>query len=265
MDYAKKMILIEPEQLEKFKKENINNVSTNILSRLDEEMNKVLNTKLEDREKWSLYLQTLQRYLYFAEKDRQPLEIPITSIFNDMANTKKEKISSERDSDVKGISSKVDEVSGTSENYGKSQLLHILPKSYKSKGELLIDFLLKNKEKIYWDEKGTVFIDNKEVNKSNILDLINDVIRPLRNSSPRGWTEFSVALKDLKVPLSYIGNPRRSTYISVMSNSPNPGDRFSVTSPHKDSLNTDVYTTPQSSGGTHMTRKKLDWKKWNPY
>ena len=60
------MLLIDPEVM---KKKNTN-TAVNNQSQLDEEMHKVLNTKLEDREKWTLFLQTLQRYLYFISKDR---------------------------------------------------------------------------------------------------------------------------------------------------------------------------------------------------
>lgn len=100
MDYAKKMILIEPEVMEKIKKDNTN-TSVNSLSQLDEEMNKVLKTKLEDEEKWSLYLQTLQRYLYFFGKDRKPIEIPLIN-FNRSEGIIKENVKPEQSVDVNG-------------------------------------------------------------------------------------------------------------------------------------------------------------------
>lgn len=56
MENAKKMILIEPGLIEKLKQEN--EVNSN-LSRLDIEMQNIMNSKTEDRKKWMLYLQTL--------------------------------------------------------------------------------------------------------------------------------------------------------------------------------------------------------------
>lgn len=263
MENTKKMILIEPEVIEKLKKENYNG-SFNNLSNLDEEMHKVLSTKLEDREKCSLYLQILQRYLYFVGKDRKPLQLPIIS-FDETKDTKKDDVKSEM-LDHKDILIKTDGPSSdVSDASKKIQLLQLLPKSYKTKGELLVDILLKNKDKIYWNKNGTVFIDNKEVVNSNIVDLLGDVVRPLKNSSPVGWAHFALALKDLQVPLSYIGNPRRATYINVIKNSPN--QMLKTNKSKVESLTSPEYSTPRSSQpvAKHKTNKKIDWERWTPY
>lgn len=263
------MILIEPEVMEKLKKDNTN-TSVNSLSHLDEEMNKVLKTKLEDREKWSLYLQTLQRYLYFIGKDRKPIEIPLINLDRSEGNIK-ENVKPEQSVDVNREFIKTHE-NLTGENiqvnnndlFVKSQLLQLIPKSYKLKSELLIDVLLKNKDKIHWNDKGTVFINNKEVQKSNIVDLLNDVVRPLKNSSPHGWVEFTTALKDLHIPISYIGNPKRATYINLMSKTPDFGKRFEITT---ESFSTPDFSTPQSKVKVNQAKakRKLDWERWNPY
>lgn len=269
MDHAKKMLLIDPEVMEKFKN-NTCHTKTDSLSQLDDEMNKVLKTKLDDREKWSLYLQTLQRYLYFINKDRKPLQIPLIS-FDDSENNIKENVNSNTAIDSKDefVKTHVKSVNETikEENkdyFVKSQLLQLIPKTYKLKGELLIDLLLKNKDKIYWNERGTVFINNKEINKSNIVDLLNDVIRPLKNSSPHGWVEFNTILKDLHVPLSYIGNPKRTTYINVLSKTPEFGKRFETSA---DSSKSSEFTTPQShqKGNKDQLKRKINWERWTPY
>lgn len=260
MENAKKMILIEPEVLEKLKSDTGNNVGTNNLSRLDEEMSKVLKTKLEDREKWTHYLQTLQRYLYFIGKDRKPLQIPILP-FDQTDNVIKGTVKSEEVSDGTETSTRPNESS-----YSKSHLVEFLPKSYRPKGELLVDLLLKNKDKIYWNEKGTVFINNKEIYKSNIVDLLGDIVRPLKNSSPNGWAEFALMLKDLKVPTRCIGNPKRATFINVLSNSPTYDKKLQNPSKEKEAGNLESFSTPQTSPiDKDQVRKKISWKKWTPY
>lgn len=257
MNNAKKMILIDPEVIEKIKNDNSNTNTTNNLSRLDEEMHKVLNTKIDDRDKWSLYLQTLQRYLYFVGKDRKPIEIPILSL-DEVKVTDKENNQIES-AEIKQSCSEADDSSvPLNDYYSKLQLIQLLPKTYKIKGELLLDILLKNKEKIYWNKQGTVFIKNKEIFRSNIVDLLNDVIRPLRNTSPHGWSEFAIALKELQVPLSYIGNPRRVTFINVLNKTPDFGKRFNSNLEQE-------YETPQSFKTEQKVKKKLDWEKWTPY
>lgn len=275
MDNAKKMILIEPEVIDKLKNGN-SNTSINNISHLDKEMNKVINAKLEDREKWILYLQTLQRYLYFIDKDRKSIEIPI--IHQDKLDDKEIKvdkhIKEETDlkptAETKVVSHKADEekISSNEDHYIKSQLINLLPKTYKVKGELLIDFLLKNKNKISWDDKGTVYINKKKISESNIVDLLNDVIRPLKNSSPNGWVEFSTALKDLKVPLSYIGNAKRATYIKVISKSTNiDKETESSEDPKNSSSSTPEYSTPvlKQVLNKEKPKKRIDWEKWTPY
>lgn len=257
MENAKKMILVEPETLEKLK--NNDSVNNN-LSRLDEEMHNVLKTKTNDREKWSLYLQTLQRYLYFISQGRKPLEIPIISL--DATENDKSENTEDPNLDTKQSAPKVDEASGSvSDSYTKSQLIQLLPKTYKIKGELLLDILLKNKDKIYWNQGGTVFINKKEIYRSNIVDLLNDIIRPLKNSSPDGWPEFAAILKQLRVPLSYIGNPRRATYINVLDKTPEFNKNIEK-SVEKES----DYSTPQSSIlYKDKGKKKIDWERWTPY
>lgn len=261
MNNAKKMILIDPEVIEKLKKDKCNIVIDN-LSELDKEMHKVLSNKMDDREKWSLYSQTLQRYLYFVGKDRKPLEIPIIPL-EDYENTIKDNKKPDISADSPQTSTKLpDEAAGSNDFYSKSQLLQFIPKSYKLKGELLLEFLSNNKHKIFWNDKGTVFIDNKEVYKSNIVDLLGDILRPLKNSSPHGWMQFSTALKDLQVPVSYIGNPRRATFINISSKSADSNKRFENSEPYSPE-----YSTPSTAtkSAEDKARRKINWQKWTPY
>ncbi|KAH9632617.1 hypothetical protein HF086_001860 [Spodoptera exigua] len=169
MENAKKMILIEPGLIEKLKQEN--KVTSN-LSRLDIEMQNIMNSKMEDRKKWMLYLQTLQRYLHFTEEDRQPLSLPI---YSDTPN---------EDSNGSKIGFK--------------------NKDRDLKSSVDAESLL--------EEKGSI----KSIERSNIVDLINDSLRPLKKSDPVGWDRFAKALKDIKVPLTYIGNPKRCEFINQL-------------------------------------------------
>ncbi|KAF2905113.1 hypothetical protein ILUMI_01062 [Ignelater luminosus] len=75
MDYAKKMVLVAPEVVQRLSTAETTEPKT--LSHLDSDMQKVLKSKLEDREKWTEYYQALQRYLHFTAKTRQPISISI--------------------------------------------------------------------------------------------------------------------------------------------------------------------------------------------
>lgn len=281
MENAKKMILIEPGLIEKLKQEN--KVNSN-LSRLDMEMQNIMNSKIEDRKKWMLYLQTLQRYLHFVEEDRQPLRLPIYSDTSNEDSNESKIGFKNKDRDLK---SSVDAESLLEENrsikskendtkplYTTAQILSLIPKTYNKKGELLLNLVETSKSKINWDNEGTVIIDNEKIPGSNIVDLINDSLRPLKRSDPIGWDRFAKALKDIKVPLTYIGNPKRCEFINRLQvkdlnkssetevqefSTPRSGDKKSETKIE--------FSTPGSRDKKSISkiRKKFDWEKWTPY
>ena len=75
MKHAKKMILLPQASVDRlqntFARDKIKSVHTpgSVTSRLDAEMNDILNasTCKDEREKWSLHRQVLQRYFHFKE------------------------------------------------------------------------------------------------------------------------------------------------------------------------------------------------------
>ncbi|CAH2109053.1 unnamed protein product [Euphydryas editha] len=137
MENEKKMILIEPGLIEKLKQEN--KVNSN-LSRLDIKMQNIMNSKTEDRKKWMLYLQTLQRYLHFTEENRQPLRLPIYSDTSNEDSNESKIGFKNKDRDFKNS---VDAESLLEENrsikskendanslYTPAQILSLIPKTY---------------------------------------------------------------------------------------------------------------------------------------
>lgn len=260
MENFKKMLLIEPDLIDKLKKDH---TAESPLSRLDDEMQKILHKKIEDREKWILYLQTLQRYLHFIGEDRQPYHLPIVDNSNEIINNINHHKNIDHDDNL--IVSKQttsdeavkDKINNTT--YSASHLLRLIPKTYLKKGELLLDSILENKQKLYWKNDGTVVINEETIPGSNIVDLLNDVLRPLKKlDNPSGWEKFSSALKDIKVPMSCIGNPRRFEYINKLYIKD-----IKDNTPIKTTLHSN--TTPISNQGSNKIKRKIDWEKWTPY
>lgn len=258
MENYKKMILIEPDFMNKLKKVDNNETP---LSRLDKEMQKILNEKMGDREKWILYLQTLQRYLHFVGEDRQTYHLPI---INDGKQTKMENDELNQDNittnilDKKSVTkspmqeedvhSKYSEVLHKT-IYSPEHLLKLVPRTYIKKGQLLLNTILENKDIINWNNDGTVIIKNEAIPGSNIVDLFSDVLRPLKKQNdPIGWEKFANILKDLRIPLSYIGNPKRYEFINTLH--------------MKDYKENNI--TPISNRKV-KSRGKIDWEKWTPY
>lgn len=264
MEHAKRMILVEPNLIDKM---NQRDVANDPKSRLDIEMQNILKSKDDDRKKWTLYLQVLQRYLHFTGEDRQPFELPIITTpsisetiikkQHDDKNVESEhkvavvdQTSSEKGTHQEGKTFKIDQP------YSVIQILSLIPKTYARKGELLLKLLSLSKNKIHWSDKdGTVFIDNNKIVGSNIVDLVNDTLRPLKRSDPIGWETFAKALKDLKIPLTYIGNQKRSSYIN----------RLQLIDSGEVS-DDETYSTPVSREKLiSKLRRKVDWEKWTPY
>lgn len=256
MEHAKKMLLIEPSLLEK------NNQSTHSdtpTSRLDIEMKNILDSNMDDRKKMILYLQILQRYLRFNEENRRPIELPIISQNTDIPETNIKGEAQVKDS----VSSKtlkeegqqkVNKAEQSNFVYSTSEILNSIPKTYSKKGEILLNLISFSSNKINWNDNGTVIIDNKQIPGSNIVDLINDSLRPLKRSDPIGWEEFAKALKDIRIPLFYLGNPKRIDYIKTL------------TLKDLGEISTDEeLVTPSNKYNLKKIRKKLDWEKWTPY
>jgi hypothetical protein len=66
---------------------------------------------------------------------------------------------------------------------------------------------------IHWDERGVVAIGGNIIPGSNIVDLLNDVLRDRRSSAPIGWEQFARLLAFLNVPREFIHNSQRWDYI----------------------------------------------------
>lgn len=97
--------------------------------------------------------------------------------------------------------------SSTKDAYSVSNILLLIPKTYRKRGEILINCLLKHEDKIRWDEKGTVIIRDNAIPFSNITELINNVLRKLKRPLPLGGDLFTKVLSEIQVPLRCIGNP----------------------------------------------------------
>lgn len=273
MENTKKMILVEPDFIEKFK--HSENAPSSSLTRLDEEMQKILASKIEDREKWALYSQALQRFLHLTETDRKPFKIPI--FFDNMnsphGDHEKSMVKKEENENNATLSNPTrfegDAVITPSSHtypvqFTPSHIIKLIPKSYMKKGQYLLDNILKNKPRIWWKEGGEIVVDNQVIPESNIIDLISDTLRPLKRAKPIGWKQFASVLKDIKVPASYIGNPTNLEYINGLQLSEvKPTPIYENT--RSKSIQVRGESTPISNKTTQLSKKKLDWERWSPY
>ena len=76
-------------------------------------------------------------------------------------------------------------------------VIDTVPSTMKRKAQLLVS-LLKTNPNVSWEDDGTVKLYGKSIPGSNIIDLVNDVIRHRKGS-----------LRDMNIPQDVIGNRER--------------------------------------------------------
>jgi hypothetical protein len=186
MNFAKKMLLISPDALDRLKSTGAEVKSHHSL---ENQMTEVLaNKNIDDNEKWRHFEQMLQSFVKTAAKAREPIHIPII------------------------------------ENYDSREKMQILPLEQEIKSSMgnsktlnrnasqLLDYLRKSPH-ISWDNRGIVQIQGRTLPNSNIIDLVNDALKSRKSDTSDGWHDFAYLLAGLNVPRELIPNNYRWQYI----------------------------------------------------
>ena len=209
MEHARKMVLIPSDRVEQIQKQqqipttqslqqDVSNFTFpttqtpgNTINRLDSEMSQILYSPYckDEREKWKMYQQVLQRFLFFTGDKRKPL---LTEAEIEKNSEEKVQVGDTVDETILPVEDIVDSV----------------PKSYKAKSELLLQQLQKPniKSRFKWDRGGNVFIDGFRLEGSTIVDLINDAVRHRKTVYLPGRRQFAAFLRDISVPREFVGN-----------------------------------------------------------
>jgi hypothetical protein len=87
----------------------------------------------------------------------------------------------------------------------EEEILESVPKTMKTKAELLVR-KMKADPNIAWSEKGELKYREETVRGSNVVDLVNDVLRKRKYFNPQGWETFGEALREANVPQDLIGH-----------------------------------------------------------
>jgi hypothetical protein len=197
MEHAKKMVLVEPRQIEKWKETMLDKT----LSKLDGDIYSVLHRDIPDDEKAKLYTNSLSRYLKLDKPT------PDTKSFSLL--------------DILGSGGDVDATAATSTAATsvtstpiETQVLGTVPKKWHSQASRLLTHI-KNNPDISWSDKGELVLKNTTLPKTHAVDLINDLLRKRTTTSkPTGWKQLADILKDDNIPHELIGNEDRWEYIS---------------------------------------------------
>ena len=69
--------------------------------------------------------------------------------------------------------------------------------------------MLQDHHNLSWDEDGTVKMYGQPIPGSNIIDLVNDVLRQRKGIEPTGWQPFAEWPKAMNVPQDFVGNNKK--------------------------------------------------------
>jgi hypothetical protein len=186
MEFAKKMVLVEPRQIEKWKE----NMQDKTLAKLDGEIYETLHRDVADDEKAKIYSNSLRRYLNInkpeiVKKFEWPEEL-----------VKEEEAAEDKTKNLETL------------------MLNTVPNKWKKHASRLLTHMQKNAN-VDWSQKGELILNDKTIPKTHIADLVNDLLRKRVSSQvPAGWEQLADALKDSNVPHELIGNQERWRYIN---------------------------------------------------
>lgn len=210
------MVLIPMETIERFQRRvsdgvgtavspTINSdsaVGTDPVSGLDGEMNNILKhpTK-DDAEKWKLYQQALQRYLFFANESRKPLRVDVY----EKADNADGKIANKEQfkTDVKSAGTREEEKGEATQ---ARKIISAVPAKFNAKAKLLMGMLSEASTRLTWNNDGAISLDGVPVPGTNIVDLVNHTMRNRKTFDPVGRVPFARFLHALNVPREYVGN-----------------------------------------------------------
>ena len=212
-----KMYLVSPDLLEGMRRkqrlEEINQPERKVQEDLDAQMNALLNKEdIPDREKALLYNQLLHRFLQQQNSSgvekttlpQPPLKTTTTTTPGVMPST----------SDVVATPPSED-----SQQNWENQAIKSVPKLFRRKAESFLRYL-KNKQ-VQWRDDGSVVIRDQVIPGSNIIDIVNTVMRSRSGKSiPTGTVPLIQYLKSINVPHEIIGNEDLLKYTPTALHTP---------------------------------------------
>lgn len=199
---TKKMLLVDPRILESHGSQAppVPDATSQSIRELDEEMRNVLDQgELDFENKTKMYNQALWRYLRRIGQYREkPLGyVNLKTPEHTVVDESQQVISNEP----------------VASSLMEKEVLRSVPNSMQKKAERLLS-LVKTNPDLKWNDRGEIFFQGQLIKNSNLVDLVNDVLRRRkRTGKPTGWQTFATALRNMNVAQDLIGHPDRWNYI----------------------------------------------------
>ena len=170
---------------------------TKNLVRLDNQMETILQDKTgPEDERAKDFSQILNRYLTMYDKTKStPLQPALgQAIAENVENEARAKQIVIED----GGNTKIEQ-----------EIMDSVPISFKARAQNLLKKLKSHPNKIAWDDHSRLILNGTTVPGSNMVDLVNDVLRPRKNFTPKGYEAFVQGLAEINAPEDFIRNEAR--------------------------------------------------------
>ena len=222
MDLVRKVYITQQEMLKFMKEKRQDSLSPNLRKYYEarQEMNDWLEQDDVPKDtKAIMYAQQLQRVNQLKNQVFRPEPSPVQMITH-----KEQTMTSESDSATP--SQQLDATD--------KQIIDSVSKTMRNRAKLLIQKLKDHPDVISWNDNGQLVLEGSIVRNSNIVDLVNDVMRKRKGFNPEHSNTFAKVLPKINVPEDYLRNPDRIDSIRWyrrVQDSQAPGPSFVSESP----------------------------------
>ena len=96
------------------------------------------------------------------------------------------------------------------------QIIYSVPKTMQNCAKLLIQKLKDHSDVISWNDNGQLVLDDSIIPNSNIVDLVNEVMRKRKGFNPEYSSTFAKALAKINVPEDYVRKPRSNRFHTLV-------------------------------------------------
>ena len=217
MDLMRRVYLTQQEMLKFMKEKRQDSLSPNLRKyyEAEQEMNDWLEKDdVPEDTKATMYSQQLQRVKQLKNQLFRPEPSPVQ-----MISQTEQTMTSESDS-----ASPSQQLNTTDK-----QIIDSVPKTKQNRAKLLIQKLKDHSDVISWNDHGQLVLEGSIVPNSNIVDLVNDVMRKRKGFNPEHSNTFAKALAKINVPEDYLRNPDRidsTRWYRRLQDSQAPGPSF---------------------------------------
>ena len=205
---AKKMILMDPHVFERMMVKPSSSSSSVVedptargVKESSESMRDVLDSELNVYDKQLQYQQHLRDYLRRVDqyRDRPAAKVQLMTR-GGIKRKKREEEEEKQEVDREGDPTVKD-------------VLESVPKSMRQKAHRLLN-RLRSTSGVKWNDRGELEFQGRVVSRSNLTDLVNDVLRQRKHATePTGWEVFADVLSASNIPQDLVGNPNRWRYM----------------------------------------------------